>query len=130
MDALQTALARELASLEFFGTTFTAAQMAEADPESPGLLGTFRRSWAPERSPDVLVHLKPNHLVGPTPASHGTANRADTHVPIVFLGPGFVAGRYEDRVRTVDIAPTIATMLGVPVPEDLDGRVLEEVIER
>jgi arylsulfatase A-like enzyme len=30
----------------------------------------------------------------------------------------------------VDLAPTMAAMLGLPIPEDLDGRVLEDVIER
>jgi arylsulfatase A-like enzyme len=30
-------------------------------------------------------------------------------------------GRYETPVRTVDIAPTLAGLLGIAAPEDLDG---------
>ncbi len=130
LDAFTAALARELASVEFYDTAFTAIQIADVDPRSTGLAGRFRRSWSRDRSADVFVHLKPNHLVGSDAASHGTANDADSHVPMVFMGPGVVAGRYDGPVRTVDLAPTMAAMLGLPIPEDLDGRVLEDVIER
>ncbi|MDX1578209.1 MAG: alkaline phosphatase family protein, partial [Gemmatimonadota bacterium] len=78
----------------------------------------------PERSPDVMMHIAPLYLVGSTPATHGSAHLYDTHVPLIFLGGGAEAGIHAERVRTVDVAPTLAEMLGVPTPDDLDGRVL------
>ena len=40
---------------------------------------------------------------------------------IVFLGAGVTAGSSDEGVYTVDFAPTLAGLLGVPVPDDLDG---------
>jgi len=61
-------------------------------------------------------------------AQHGTPHDLDTHVPILFYGPRFKAGRYPQFVRTVDMAPTLAQALGVTPTEPLDGRALSEVI--
>jgi arylsulfatase A-like enzyme len=38
-----------------------------------------------------------------------------------------VPGRVERPVRTVDLAPTLARLLGVDPPAGIDGRVLPEV---
>ena len=40
----------------------------------------------------------------------------DAHVPIVLLGAGIKAGRYNMRVAVNDIATTLATMLDVEPP--------------
>lgn len=54
-------------------------------------------------------------------ASHGSPYDADSHVPMVFYGAGFKSGRFNEFVRTVDIAPTLARLLGVQPMERLDG---------
>lgn len=59
--------------------------------------------------------------------SHGTPNSDDVRVPIVFFGSGLPAGRVSRPVRTVDIAPTLARLLGIRPLEPVDGVVLEEV---
>jgi len=61
-------------------------------------------------------------------ATHGQPNDFDAHVPLVFWGPGFRRGVYPGRVNTVDIAPTLARLLGLTPSELLDGRVLTEAI--
>jgi predicted AlkP superfamily pyrophosphatase or phosphodiesterase len=47
----------------------------------------------------------------------------------VFLaaGPGVVPGRLLEGVSLYDVAPTILAVLGLPISEELDGRVLEEM---
>ncbi len=50
----------------------------------------------------------------------------------IFLahGPGVIrAGDSVQGARIIDLAPTILHLLGVPVPDDMDGRVLEEIFE-
>lgn len=44
---------------------------------------------------------------------------------VVARAPGLKAGTEIAQPRLIDIAPTILHLLGVPVPEDMDGRVLE-----
>ena len=54
-------------------------------------------------------------------ASHGSPYDTDSHVPVIFYGPGFNAGKFSDFVRTVDIAPTLAQLLKLKPSERLDG---------
>ena len=49
-------------------------------------------------------------------------------MPIAFYGPGIRAQRPARAVSTVDIAPTLAALIGVTPTEAVDGHVLEEVV--
>jgi hypothetical protein len=60
------------------------------------------------------------HWKGMTYATHGAPHEYDTHVPVVFYGAPFRAGRYTERARVVDMAPTLA--------EALDGVVLRRAL--
>lgn len=55
-----------------------------------------------------------------------------THRPegiLVLAGPGIRPGPLPAPVDLVDLAPTILAMADVPVPEDVDGRVLDECFQ-
>jgi predicted AlkP superfamily phosphohydrolase/phosphomutase len=47
----------------------------------------------------------------------------------LFKGTPFIKGQRLKDVSIMDMAPTILYLLGVPIPEDMEGRVLEEVFE-
>lgn len=51
------------------------------------------------------------------------------HPEGIFLaaGPGIRWGEVLDGARLIDVAPTVLYALGLPVPEDMDGRVLTGV---
>ncbi len=57
-------------------------------------------------------------------ATHGQPHDYDTQVPVILWGPGIPAGHRAGEVRVVDLAPTLAALLGVRPLEPLDGRVL------
>jgi arylsulfatase A-like enzyme len=63
-----------------------------------------------------------------TIAMHGSPYDDDSHVPILFYGAPFKPGRYPAFARTVDIAPTLAQVLGITPTEPLDGRPLTAAI--
>jgi arylsulfatase A-like enzyme len=63
-------------------------------------------------------------------SSHGQTYWYDRHVPMIFMGPGIVAGRDPSRAATVDFAPTFSALLGISFPSDLDGKVLSGVVSR
>lgn len=91
---------------------------AAADP----VRAAYARSFRAERSPDLFVHWQ-EHVVASlgTGTTHHGAWPFERRVPLIFAGPGVAAGRHDEAVWTVDVAPTLATLLGVPVPSGLDG---------
>jgi arylsulfatase A-like enzyme len=48
---------------------------------------------------------------------------------LIASGPAVRTGASLDKANLLDIAPTVLHLLGVPVPADLDGRVLSELFE-
>jgi hypothetical protein len=60
--------------------------------------------------------------------THGSVYGYDSHVPMIFMGPGVKAGRYDRNTMPNDIAPTLATMLEVETPSSSVGRVLDEML--
>jgi predicted AlkP superfamily pyrophosphatase or phosphodiesterase len=71
---------------------------------------------------EMVATLTPGSLWGNVlVASHGSPYDFDSNVPIVFYGPGIPHSRRAEFVRTVDIAPTLAQILGVKPLEKLDG---------
>ncbi len=58
--------------------------------------------------------------------SHGTTMPEDMTVPIFFIGKRFEPGKKLEGVRTLDIAPTVADVMGVPCAPEWEGRSLAE----
>jgi predicted AlkP superfamily pyrophosphatase or phosphodiesterase len=87
-----------------------------------------------DRAGDIYVVFEPHWFVaefeGMTiTGSHGSPWRYDSHVPVIWMGPGITPGRIGRRVETVDIAPTIAAYLGVGTPSGARGRVMTEITD-
>jgi arylsulfatase A-like enzyme len=97
----------------------------EGDPYFP----LFQNSFFASRSPDILATVKKylymDHYIGGT--GHGTPYDYDRHIPIIFQGPGVKAGLYESLCGPEDIAPTLASMLGLEYPKEADSRILSEM---
>lgn len=80
----------------------------------------------PEDSGDVTVILKPNWIgTNTSTTTHGSAQPYDQHVPVVFLGAPFKPGRYATPASPADLAPTLASLVKLTMPE-ADGRVLTD----
>jgi arylsulfatase A-like enzyme len=90
----------------------------------------WRRQIPPGFSWLVAVSVKPHWVFGGGTGStgHGTTNPDDVQVPILFRIPGTSGIRVERAVRTIDIAPTLAAVLGVKPTQAVEGRVLPEVL--
>ena len=48
---------------------------------------------------------------------------------LIMAGPGIRAGAVIKDCSTLDIAPTLLAIMGLPVPDHMNGRVLEEAFE-
>jgi arylsulfatase A-like enzyme len=62
-------------------------------------------------------------------STHGSASPYELHAMAAFCGPGFRESLISDiPAGATDIAPTVLTLLGEPVPDWMDGRVLWEAL--
>jgi predicted AlkP superfamily pyrophosphatase or phosphodiesterase len=78
----------------------------------------------------LVVTLQPWSVWGGSLiAMHGQPSDEDAHVPLIFWGKGFKRGAYVARAAAVDIAPTLAQLLGLSALSIVDGRVLSECLE-
>ena len=48
---------------------------------------------------------------------------------LIASGPDIKPGDKTEAARLIDIAPTVLHMMGLPVPQDMDGRVLKELFK-
>jgi alkaline phosphatase len=90
----------------------------------------FRASFDPERSGDLVVALKPHITpivdVSTYVATHGSAWNYDRRVPVLFYQPGMAGFEQALPVETVDILPTLAALIRLPIPPaEIDGRCLD-----
>jgi hypothetical protein len=89
---------------------------------------SVRNGFNEVRSPDIIVIPEPFYQGGTAGTTHGTPFSYDTHVPVMFLGPGVKAGKYNRRVPVNDIAPTLATILEIETPSGSVGQALTEML--
>jgi predicted AlkP superfamily pyrophosphatase or phosphodiesterase len=118
---------------------FTKNELLTAEPPSGPpdqwtLLERAKASFHPDRSGDLVVMLKPYVTLYDIPkntekeyiASHGSPWDYDRRVPILFWWPGIEGFEQPAAVETVDIAPTLADLIGLKIaPNEMDGRVLQ-----
>lgn len=128
MDSLAGALARRIAENPNVAQVFTPATLPTA-PDTGGAR-LWRRLLPAGYGWLAVASLRHGYVWsgGSLGDEHGGANPEDIEVPIAFFGAGVPAQRVERPARTVDIAPTLAALLGVRPTEKLDGEVLPEVL--
>lgn len=67
---------------------------------------------------------------GKTGTTHGTWNPYDTHIPLLFMGWGIHPGSTNAPVYMTDIAPTVAALLHIQMPNGCVGRPIGEVLKK
>lgn len=87
--------------------------------------------YHPERSGSMQIIMKPGWYSGysKTGTTHGTWNPYDTHIPLLWYGHGVAKGTTYESVYMTDIAPTIAALLHIQMPNGCVGRVITPVIK-
>jgi len=123
--------ANPLVEQVFLGTDLAAMPSPARPPELWSLAERARASYFPGRSGDLVVALKPRVTPIPDPrfgyvATHGSFWDYDRRVPILFWWPGIAPFEQPLGVETVDIMPSLAALIGLPVPAgEIDGRCLD-----
>jgi predicted AlkP superfamily pyrophosphatase or phosphodiesterase len=125
---VEQAIADALTDTEGIALAVAASRLSAQDT-SP-LVEQARNNHHLTRSGDIYIIQEPYWFLfdkGPVAAMHGSPWRYDTHVPVIFMGPGIRPQRIQRRVHPVDVAPTIAALLGMTPPGSAQGSPLVEV---
>jgi hypothetical protein len=104
-------------------------RLASADTVKDDIARRWLHMYRPGGEVLVAVTLTPYSYWGNSgSATHGSPHDYDARVPIIFWGKPFTPGRRTERARVVDIAPTLAEVVGVRPLERLDGVSLTAII--
>jgi hypothetical protein len=118
-DAAEAFLAQELATCPSVARVWTRTEL-DRDSADP-VHQLYRNGFHPERSPDLFLQLEWGLLSRTSGTTHGSSWEYDTHVPFVLVWPGAEPAKVAEPASTVDLPVTIAALLGVATPRDLDG---------
>lgn len=108
---------------------YTADQLRNMG-SSEGFDKIVYNGYNPKRSGDIFFVQSPGFVDDdPKGSSHSSAMIYDTHVPLIFYGQGIKKGVTSKRTEVTDIAPTLAVLLGIGMPNGTTGTPIEDVLE-
>ena len=111
-----------------FESAYSKEQLAsgEVAPSPQGRM--FANSYSPYGGWWVMGLPPPFTLSVKDVADHGVAYSYDQHIPLAFYGAPFKPGVYRDQVEPIDLAPTLAVLLGINKPTSSTGHVLTQAL--
>ena len=126
----QETIAHEIIDYPGIDKVYTGYQMWQHE-YTKGVPYVLQMGYHPKRSGDVLFVLRPGFAsYWPTGSTHGSPMIYDTHVPLLFFGNGIRKGSTVDRTEIPDIAPTVASLLGIAFPNGTTGEPIPAVLEQ
>ncbi|MBV8454469.1 MAG: hypothetical protein JOZ29_19670, partial [Deltaproteobacteria bacterium] len=111
-----------------FRTAYTKQELADGEVPPTPMGRMMANSYSPLGGWWVMGVTDPFTLDRKSGTNHGLGYSYDQHVPLAFYGPVFRAGVYRDQVEPIDLAPTLAVLLGINKPNSASGRVLTEAL--
>lgn len=125
---VQRVAAEAAAGAPHVARVYTRQQLLLGEVSGDKISERVVRSFNASRSGDLEVLFEPYWIRGATGTTHGTPYSYDTHIPLIFMGPGVRAGRYARPAALNDLAPSLATLLDVETPSGSVGRPLAEMM--
>ena len=112
-----------------FGGYFTKSQLARGETPATEIGRRYAHSYSPEGGWYVIGIPRPFQVGVAKGTDHATPFSYDTHVPLAFYGLAFQPGIYRTHAEPVDLAVTVASLLGINAPAQATGRVLTEALQ-
>jgi len=145
-------MAEELEAAAASGHSGTDQTKAFIEPEQVSYPLAYERIaqlFDSPNAPDIVISPK-SYAFGRQPGQHGALDVVQSRAPLVLSGPGVISGETDAICSHVDVTPTLAKLLGLPLIDGMDssgrtssergvgpdvylkrqdGRVLEEILE-
>ncbi len=101
----------------------------QANNFSNGLGYIVQNGFNQKRSGDIIIIKHPGSGYN-SGSTHGSVFNYDTHTPLLFFGAGVPHGETYERSEIVDIAPTMAAILGIEYPNATSGKPLAIMLDK
>lgn len=96
---------------------------------SHGIGYIIQNGFNQKRSGDIMIVLQPGNGYEKG-STHGSVFNYDTHTPLLFFGKGVPHGETFERSEIIDIAPTMAAILGIEYPNGTTGKPLAVMLDK
>lgn len=131
-DSVLADVAQRMRAVSGVARVDTPAALAATDTAADPIARRWLHTFAPGAGVALVVTLGDwnawSYPGGISYAAHGQPSDLDARVPLILWGKGIRGGAYGKRAATVDIAPTLAGMLGLTPLSIPDGRILVEAL--
>ncbi|MCC7155394.1 MAG: alkaline phosphatase family protein [Bryobacterales bacterium] len=127
LEEVQRTAAQTVLDLPNIARVFTREDLRKGLALNDQIGRRVQNGFFYDRATDLVIVPRPYFLFEKSGTSHGTPYNYDSHVPVLFMGPGIKAGSYNERIAVNDIAATLATYLEIEVPSGCSGRALDEI---
>ena len=107
---------------------FTRTQLAQGAIPDTELARKYLHAYAPTGGWYVMGVPAPFVVGSLSGTDHASPYSYDTHVPLAFYGLAFQTGTYHQHAEPVDLAVTLASLLGINATTHATGRVLWEAV--
>ena len=107
---------------------YTKSQLARGEVPATELGRKYLNSYSPLGSWFVMGIPNFYNVGSSSGTDHASPYNYDAHVPLAFYGVPFQPGTYRERAEPVDMAPTLASLLGINPPTHSIGRVLTDAL--
>ncbi|MGL4957196.1 MAG: alkaline phosphatase family protein [Bacteroidales bacterium] len=94
-----------------------------------GVMRSMQNSYCPKRSADILINLEPGWSDGGAQLGANSAYAYDTHVPLIFYGWIVKRKTISSTVDMSDIAPSLSTLVGIPLPNTASGNLIQGLFD-
>ena len=108
---------------------FAKLRLARGEVPATDIGRRYAHSYSPEGGWYVIGIPSPFQVGITKGTDHATPFSYDTHVPLAFYGLAFQPGIYRTHAEPVDLAVTLASLLGINAPAKATGRVLTEALQ-
>ena len=122
VDSVARALAAEVRAIPGVNRVDMLSDLVKADTVTDDIARRWLHMFTPGGTMRFVTTLtRFNYWSGVNYATHGSPWDQDAWVPVIFWGTPFTPGKYADKARVVDMAPTLADVLHIRPLEVLDG---------
>ncbi len=134
LEEVEQAVAEELEKLPGVAHAVTASALRRGEVPDTDVMRAVLANFNDDRSGDIYLVFEPHWYVADfdglhVTSVHGSPWDYDTYVPLIFAGPGIKPESVHRRVETVDVAATIAELLGAKAPSGSEGVPLVELFQ-